>query len=104
MNGGVPGARLEREDRTVTWTEKRRVVVGYSNCGVCNVETPAPTQDRLIAFAKENYDGATMWPDPEDENSMPPGWTDDQDEGLLCPECTATKRDAFDARRNARTK
>lgn len=100
------GHRIEKP-QMVSWTETREITVGHHNCGVCGVETPGPTMDQLVAFAKGVCNEREyLWPsDEQDEEGfpegyMPPGWTDEGgDRGLICPDCTAAKEAAFAARR-----
>ena len=85
--------------RTVTWTCTREIAVGFHNCGVCCVETPEPTMSDLVEYA-ESGGRATFWPGTHPRGEwMPPGWTHDREEGLICPDCAAVKLAAFAARR-----
>jgi len=91
--------RLEENHRTISWTVTSEILVGYHNCGVCGVETPEPTMAQMIEFAQER-NGNFMWPDPNIPGCMPPGgWSDDNEEGLICPACTEAKNQAFAFRR-----
>lgn len=90
--------RLEENRRTISWTETREILVGYHNCGVCGVETPEPTMDRIIEFAQSNR-GCFMWPDRREDGCAPPNWTNDEELGDICPDCTAAKAEAFAKRR-----
>lgn len=102
-------SRLADDARTVTYTESVEIVVGYHRCGVCNVETPEPTTEQLLARAKNIREGyprhprpsGYLWPGlaPYGEQFMPAGWSNDYDLGIICPACTAAKREAFAQRR-----
>lgn len=95
--------RLEPGSRTVTWTETRQIAVGYHDCANCGVETPEPAMSDLIRFAKMRPNGGVLWPGGtnDSDNWTPPGWTVEYGEGLICPDCTAVKREAFAQRRRA---
>lgn len=95
-------SRIEQGSRTVTWTESRQVAVGFHNCTNCDVETPEPSMSDLIKFAKTRPHGGTLWPGRDASDCwMPPGWTVEYGEGLICPDCTTVKREALTARRKA---
>jgi hypothetical protein len=95
--------RLEETSTEVSYTVTSGVTIGYHDCGVCGKETPRPTHDVLIEYVKakqaEGLDGGFLWPGPDWNEWMPPGWTNDHDAGLICEDCTAAKTAAFDARR-----
>ncbi len=84
--------RLEENARVITWTNKKSIVVGYHDCDVCGTETPAPTMEEMVEFAKSGCEHS-MWPG---EYWGPPGW---ETSPLLCPECIAVREAAFDERR-----
>ena len=65
--------RLEETNRTVSWTVTAEVCVGYHDCGVCQVETPEPTMEQMLEFAKSGR-GCFMWPDINEEGCQPGGW------------------------------
>ncbi len=94
-----------KDRKTVTWTVSHSICVGYSDCEVCGKETPEPTMERMIEFAKHDSlpgnDGrGFMWPDDDKPGCWPPEWTTDG-EGHLCPECTEVKNNALATRRKA---
>lgn len=77
--------------RTVTWTVVTKVSIGHVRCGGCNMETPEPTDDVLIKFAKQHQDHRYIWP----ADWTPPGWSAagvDDTERYLCPNCTKAVR------------
>lgn len=92
-------SRLEENSREITWTESARITIGYGNCGVCELETPKPTMDRMVEFAKSSWLPKLMWPSTDVDGCHPPGWEWDHNEAWLCPECVAAKNAAFAARR-----
>lgn len=96
--------RLEETNVTVTWTEtyEQRIGVGYHDCPICGQETPRPTMDQMIEFCKDHPDHCWMWPGDPEDGWIPPGWTTESGEGLICPECTKTKLDALGKRRKAK--
>jgi hypothetical protein len=94
-------SRLETDHRTVSWIETRKVIVGYHNCDVCGSETPEPTTEQMIEFAKSNR-GCFMWPDAHEAGCQAVGWTNDYDYGLLCPKYTEVKRTALAERKKTR--
>ena len=91
-------SRLEQSPRTVTWTESRLIHVGYHTCPVCCVETPEPSMTDLISFAKPRPNGGYLWPGAGQDGWTPPGWTQEHELGLICPDCTAAKNAAFATR------
>ena len=94
--------RIEKGSRTVTWTESRQIAVGFHECVNCSVETPEPPMSELIKFAKWHDHGGTLWPGKDASDCwMPSGWTAEYGEGLICPDCTAVKREALATRRKA---
>lgn len=93
------GSRLEETSHEVTWTESRKITVGYHTCPFCGVETPTPSMSDMIKFAKMRPNGGYMWPGDGRDGWTPPGWTIEYEEGLICPDCTAAKRTALMARR-----
>jgi hypothetical protein len=99
--------RLEDSVRLVRWTEsyEASIHVGYHDCDLCNKESPAPTYEQLIAFAKARRDvganGGFMWPGDEDPGCNPPRWMHVTDYGHICEECSAHFRSAMEKRRNA---
>lgn len=93
--------RLEEAPRTVTWSASRDIVIGYRDCQLCGVETPTPTMDQLVAFARECED-LYYWPfpdvyaygHPDNRKFAPIGWSHDSGIGNLCPACTVILADA----------
>jgi hypothetical protein len=90
---------LEEGYRTVSWTESRDLCVGYNDCGVCGLQTPEPTMDRMVEFARSGNGRCFMWPGNDRDSWMPPNWSYDRERGLLCPQCTQAKNDALAWRR-----
>lgn len=94
--------RLEDDVREVVWTEthKATIHVGYCDCDLCGRESPPPTHDQLIAYAKAMRDGGFLWPSDDYDGCMPPDWArfslspDPGVEGcgLICSECVAAIR------------
>ena len=92
---------LEDTPRKITYTVSAFVTVGYRNCFVCGVETPPPTTNQLLEYAREYHDGF-LWPGTDPEQFMPSDWmwTKCQtDSGLICPECAETQENALESRR-----
>lgn len=92
---------LEDTPRKVTYTVRTFITVGYCDCFVCGTETPPPTTDQLVEYAKQ-YGGEFLWPGTDLGQFMPSGWmwTKCQtDDGLICPKCIEAQEKAFEARR-----
>lgn len=93
----INGERIETETVRVTWEESRTIDILFVRCNVCATSTPRPTNEELVAVVKRGRAemcAGTDW--------VPAGWSPDPVHGLLCPECTAVKNKALDARRKKR--
>ena len=85
---------IEPEPRTVSWGTEATVAIGRRRCSWCKTPTPDPTDDVLVAFAKnERRDRRTIWPFNDEQwgpgHFIPPGWRERGDHGglKLCPPC-----------------
>lgn len=89
---------LEEGSVQVSWTEHRKVTIGYHDCKICGQETPRPSMADMIKFAQKDL-GCFMWPG---KYWAPPGWQSDYEYGLICPECVEVKEVAFSTRKKSK--
>lgn len=95
------GTRLDIEDTEVTWSESRRVVIGYLECFVCKAETPRPSAETLTTICQHQR-CRFVWPF---EYWQPEGWTvidthhahpdTGSTGGHICPACTKKVADVL---------
>jgi len=105
--------RLEESPRVITWTVQREVTVGYVNCNVCNKETPTPSSEELLRYAKWNAERehGFLWPGAHDRDKWwPAAWSELRGPSVpggantLCDDCTKVVVELLDARRAAAAK
>src|SRR3954470_15982050 len=80
-------ARIDDDERQVTWTETGSIAIGHSVCAWCGSETPSPSDAVVIEFLRSRDRDevpSTLWPSVRaGEGWRPDGWTF-TDEGWLC--------------------
>jgi hypothetical protein len=80
----VSVSRLAGSATEVSWIEKGSVLVGFIRCDHCDVESPPPTTDQIIAFCQKRGSGHTVWMGDQGFEAL--GWEHILDKDL-CPTC-----------------
>jgi hypothetical protein len=115
VRGGAFVTRLADEVRSITWQETRHLKVGHHDCPICGEETPEPSLEELVEFARQIesgrgltvFDAVFMWPDADPDHAVwiPEGWHEDvvdDEQVLICPDCHAAKIAAQKARQKGK--
>lgn len=85
--------KIRRKPKTISWKESRDISVGSDNCISCGEETPYPTDEQMLEFAKSKgqFFHEYMWPSRTEPGCQPVGWSwykSQHHEGWLCFDCT----------------